>query len=453
MVTAPPRPTGRRRLIVGLVIGALAGAAIGAAMLTGAVPAVSGPRPYIIHGGPTVVRPGRDVVLFATSFCPRPAVPSCRLRSGEALVHPVGAGGWTSVPGRAAGGGFRFVVPAGLVPSDGFSYWLRFRPGAGPPVAYPPGGPRSPIRVVTISGLPHRRLETADPWDDVEPPDGAVLALPWGDEDGAAGHVEGQGDRAPAGPSSFAIDGSGSLYVVDWVNDRIERFGRDGRFVRSFGLPEHAPMDIAISDDGRIYLTTLGMNAAVYELAADGAVRGRYPVAYGLPSRIAAAPDGPRILVDQGQWSMVRGAAGRALSPEAQLLTGSAATPRPDGRIGFSTQVGGRAFAAVWTRPNGTRAGALVHLPAGVLPGVDYLVQPLGDGGALVAKGLYDDTHSVVGVFRFDAVGRVRALHMLPEPSVEQAAYASTIRFQPPSSVIGVYDGPHGVRYDRFEVI
>jgi hypothetical protein len=92
-------------------------------------------------------------------------------------------------------------------------------------------------------------------------------------------------------------------------------------------------------------------------------------------------------------------------------------------------------------------------LPAGVRPGVDYFVQPLDDGGALMAKGLYDDTHAAVAVVRFDASGRIVGLHLLPEPSVEQAAFASAVRFQAPSSVIGVYAAPDGVRYDRFEVM
>jgi hypothetical protein len=452
MATEPvPRP-GRRRLIAGLAVGLVLGAAIGAAVLTGAAPATTGPRPYILHGSPAVVPPGRDVQLYATSFCLRPERPSCRLRDAEALIHPVGATGWTSVPASRAGGGFRFVVPAGLVPSEGFSYWLRFRAEAGPDVVYPPGGARSPIRVVTIAGLPERRLAATDPWGSVEIPDGAILEMPYGQGDGDAGHVAGTGDTAPAGPSSFAFDATGSLYVVDWVNDRIQVFA-DHTLERAIALPEHAPMDIAIAPDGSIHLTTLGMNGAAYELAATGEVVGRYPVAYGLPSRIALTLDGPRVQVDQGQWTIVRELPGRPLAPEAQLLTQSPAIPRLDGRIAFSTQVGNGRFAALWTLPDGTRAGAVVRLPSGVRPGVDYFVQPLDDGGALVAKGLYDDTHAAVAIVRFDASGRIVGLHLLPEPSVEQAAFASAVRFQAPSSVIGVYAGTDGVRYDRFEVM
>lgn len=449
----PARRTGRRRVIGGLAVGLVLGAAIGAAMLTGAAPTQPGPLPYILHGSPTVVPPGRDVQLYATSFCLRPERPSCEIRGAEAYVHPAGATGWTSVPARPAGGGFRFIVPAGLVPSEGFSYWLRFRTADGPDVIYPPGGARSPIRVVTVAGLPHRRLQAGDPWGDVEVPDGSVLEMGYGADDGDAGHVEGTGDTASAGPSSFAFDAAGSLYVVDWVNDRIQVFATDGALERTIATPEHVPMDIALGADGTIYLTTLGMNGSAYELVPGGQVVGRYPIAYGLPSRIAVTLDGPRVLVDQGQWTMVRRSPGRPLAPEAQLLTQTPAIPRTDGRIGFSTQVGERDVAVLWTRPDGTRAGAVVRLPLGIRPGVDYFVQPLDDGGALVAKGLYDDTHAAVGVVRFDAVGRIIGFHLLPEPSVEQAAFASAIRFQAPSSVIGVYADPDGIRYDRFEVM
>ena len=106
----------------------------------------------------------------------------------------------------------------------------------------------------------------------------------------------------------------------------------------------------------------------------------------------------------------------------------------------------------MWTRPDRSRAGAVVRLPAGVRPGVDYFVQPMEDGGAIVAKGLWDDTHSVVGVFRFDAAGRVLSFKMLPEPSIEQDAFYSKAQFIAPSGVLVVYSDERGFHYDRFEV-
>jgi hypothetical protein len=57
-----------------------------------------------------------------------------------------------------------------------------------------------------------------------------------------------------------------------------------------------------------------------------------------------------------------------------------------------------------------------------------------------------------VGVFRFDAVGRITSFRLLPEPSVEQDARFSTVRFLPPHGVLVVFGDARGLRIDRFEV-
>jgi hypothetical protein len=370
----------------------------------------------------------------------------------EAFVKPFGVVGWTRIPAADANGGYRFSVPAGLIPQQGFTYWLRFRTEAGRTIDYPPGGERSPIRVVTTAGLPERRIPEAFSWEETAPAEGTALEMPYGGGDGEAGFREGTGDLAPSGPSSFAIAPDGSLFVVDWVNVRIQVFSADGSFVRSLPAPSAEPMDIAIGPDGTLALTTLGVNATAFEVSPDGVVLGRYPVAFGLPARVQASIDGPHVMVGQGEWARVRSIRGVPLPAAGQTIAQTVAVPLADGGIGFSTELGRGRFAAVWTRPDRSRAGAIVRLPIGVRPGVDYFVQPMDDGGAILAKGLWDDTHSVVGLFRFDAAGRISSFVTLPEPSVEQDAFYSKVRFLPPTSVLVVYDEAQGIRYDRFEV-
>ena len=125
--------------------------------------------------------------------------------------------------------------------------------------------------------------------------------------------------------------------------------------------------------------------------------------------------------------------------------------PLADGSIGVTEAVGNR-LAIVWSRPDGSRAGAVLDLPGGVLPGADYFVRPIADGGALAVQGLWDRSHFGVAAIRFDAGGRIRAFALLPEPTPRMAAAFSTVRFAAPDLVLMARDAGDGMRIDRFEV-
>jgi hypothetical protein len=127
--------------------------------------------------------------------------------------------------------------------------------------------------------------------------------------------------------------------------------------------------------------------------------------------------------------------------------------PFEDGAIGGTSELGSSRFAVVWTRPDGSRAGAVVRLPRGVRAGTGYFVRPLPDGGALVARGLWDDAHFEVAVLRFDALARIVDVSRLPEPSIRQAASLSTVRFRAPGEVLVAYADDRAVTIERFEVV
>jgi hypothetical protein len=442
----------RRALVIGAVVGIVAGAAVGTAVLSPAGPPPSGPAPQILHAAPAIVQAGADVRLSAATICDRPGAARCRIASAVAHVRPEGAVDWAKLTGSLEEGAYRFAVPASLIPEQGFSYWLEFRTRAGASVAYPPAGESGPIRVVTTAGLAERALP-AFAWGRVRASDGVVVRLPYGTGNGQAGLVGDRPGELPSGPSSFDVGADGSIEVVDWVNGRIHVFAPNGRFVRAVPAPDRRPMDVALAADGTRYLTTLGLDATAYEVGADGRVIGRYPVAYGVVTRVAAGPEGPRVEVGPAQWTSVRGAPGVPLSAERQSLAQSAAVPLEDGAIGVTSELGSSRFAVVWTRPDGSRAGALVRLPRGVRAGTGYFVRPLPDGGALVARGLWDDTHFEVAVLRFDALARIVDVSRLPEPSIRQAASLSTVRFRAPGEVLVAYADDRAVTIERFEVV
>jgi hypothetical protein len=211
-------------------------------------------------------------------------------------------------------------------------------------------------------------------------------------------------------------------------------------------------MDLAVAPDGGLDVATFGTEATAYELDEAGRVLGRYPVAYGVVARVAVTPAGPRVLTGPSQWSSVRASMGQALSAEAQAATQVTAIPPSSGQLAVSQELPGARIAFVWSRTDGSRGGAIVTLPPHVAAGSDFFVRPTLDGGAIAARGLWDRTHNGVGVFRFDALGRIASFQLLPEPSVEQDARFSTVRFQAPGSVLVVFGDAHGFRIDRFEV-
>jgi hypothetical protein len=447
------RPGTRRGLVAAaLAAGALAGAVTGAALLSGAAPPMAGPTPQVLHVAPAMVQAGQGVELTAATMCRQPDRDSCTVSGARALVRPDGAVGWTGVPATSREGAFHFEVSPQLVPDGGFSYWLEFRTANGGRLAYPPGGERSPIRVLTTSGLPRLTVDRVD-WGNVRPADDVVLRLPFGHGDGEIGRLLPEGGEGQiVAHGSFDVGPEGSIYVDDWANGRIEVFDARGSFTRAFRAPVDRPADIAVGADGVLALSTLGEGAQAFELSPSGEVLGRYPIGYGIVARVGVAPSGPKVMVGPSQWAAVRTTVGRPLPAELQAQLQSATTPQPDGAIGVSQSLSGGRVAFAWARQDGSRAGAIVAFPRGVQAGSDYFVRPLPDGGAVAARGLWDATHYAVALLHFDAAGSIEAFSLLPEPSAHQAARFSTVRFAAPDRVLVAIDRPRGVVVEGFEV-
>lgn len=438
----------RRFLAAGLAAGVLAGAALGAGRLgQTTVSSVDAIAPEVLHAAPAVVSAGARLVLQATAICEDPTQPACTLARAAALVRPWGADGWTRVDGRIRAGTMSFDVPGMLIPPEGFSYWLDIVTTAGVSVAYPPGGESAPIRVVTTAGLPEGALRPFS-WNRRADPQAVVLRLRSGQGDGQVGFTGAGTEDGVRGPSSFDVGARGRIAVADPVNRRLEWFDHRGEFLRAVALPTTRPVDIAAGGGFRAAVATLGTPATAYDLNANG-VRGSYPVAFGIVSRVV---DGalPRVRVGAAQWVPYRGPNGAALGASATSL-GVSSVPMPNGRIGAANELQDGRLAVVWTRPDGSRGGVVLRLPAGISAGADYFVEPLADGGALVARGLWDDTHFGVGVMRIDATGRVRTFALLPEPSHIMAPY-STVRSVTPRAVLLAVDAGEGIRLERFTI-
>ncbi len=440
----------RRRLVVaGLVAGLAIGAAVGATSLTGATSeGPGGARPVVLHVARVLADPGIDLELSAGLLCPR--ADACEVES--AIAHVLSGAGWTDVPGEADGNGFRFVVPGGLVAEEGLSYWLEFGIETGVALSFPDGGAATPFRVVTTTGLREVTWPGAFDTTSVRSSDGVVARLGYGDGARQVGRIGGVGDEQPLGPSSFDVASDGSIHVADWVHGRVLVLSPRGDYRREVPLPIRKPVDVAVGVRGELAVTTLGLGATAFELGADGSVIGRYQVDAGVAERIALTPGGPHVWVGPAQWAPVRSRPGVALPAAAQSRGLASAVPGRDGAVALSQDLTDGRVAFVWARPDGSRAGAVLRLPAGAQPGVDYFVRGLPDGGAVAARGLWSERGEAVALLRFAADGSLVRAGLIAPPSREMDAVASAVRFREPDEVLAVYAEERGIRIDRFEV-
>lgn len=81
-----------------------------------------------------------------------------------------------------------------------------------------------------------------------------VLQVGWGSAPGQVG-LYNPPDDAPMGPGSFYVGEDGTIYVVDTVNNRINRY-KDNRFLGSTSLNEEQPTDLLVYKNS-YYVTTI----------------------------------------------------------------------------------------------------------------------------------------------------------------------------------------------------
>ena len=443
----------RRRLVVaGLVAGLAIGAAVGATSLTGASSEGPGAGPVVLHVARVLADAGVDLELSASLFCPRTDGEGCEVASAIAHVLSSGSEGWTDIEGEAEGNGYRFVVPGGLIAGDGISYWLGFGIEGSAAVRFPDGGAATPFRVVTTAGLREVAWTGAFDLASVRTSDGVVARLGYGDGADQVGRIGGVGEEQPLGPSSFDVASDGSIHVADWVHGRVLVLTPRGDYRRAIPLPLRRPVDVAVGARDELAVTTLGLGATTFELGADGQVIGRYKVEAGVAERIVLTPGGPYVWVGPAQWTPVRSRPGVALPAAAQSRGLASAVPGREGSVALSQDLNEGRVAFVWARPDGSRAGAVLRLPAGAQAGVDYFVRGVPDGGAVAARGLWSEDGEAVALLRFAADGSLVRAELIAPPSREMDAVASAVRFRAPDEVLAVYAEERGIRIERFEV-
>jgi len=146
-------------------------------------------------------------------------------------------------------------------------------------------------------------------------------------------------------PTNVAVDKEGNVYVTDTLNNRVEIFDADGKFVSSFGRsgdgPGHfaRPKGIALDRDGHIWVVD-GVQQRVQVFDSEGRLLiyfgepGNWPGQFSAPYDIAIDPKSNHVVTSEqfpGRVQMFRYVtdAEAAAEKDSHAEQPSSTTPKP----------------------------------------------------------------------------------------------------------------------------
>ncbi len=116
-------------------------------------------------------------------------------------------------------------------------------------------------------------------------------------------------DQDALGPPSFAVGPLGSIYVLDALNGRVQRFDLKGKLLGAFPVPRLqgtepiVESDIAVSDEGHVFVFTGGdcLALAEWDMGGKVMVSGNLPPSFKGVDLMFAANRRPTFLMQNGQ--------------------------------------------------------------------------------------------------------------------------------------------------------
>jgi hypothetical protein len=158
---------------------------------------------------------------------------------------------------------------------------------------------------------------------------------------------------------SFLVDREGRMWVLDQVNGRLVRFGKDGKPEASVPIDRANAQDLALGDDGSIAVLDRHGEADVALYGEDGALVGTLPlVGEGIESAgdvTGVFVDGKDVYVEaeHGPLWRIGDTTGTPADPREQIP----GRPSRDGKLylkaGITDAKAGRTYVIANERPSG----------------------------------------------------------------------------------------------------
>lgn len=430
---------GRNRGAMG-VAGILTGAVLGTAFALFAGAAVAeraatSSRALLdaTHLPPLLTAPGEQVELRYDVHC----APVDETLSdapcdagGTVFVRAGVTGAYRALPLRldpTAGEG-RHVA---LVPTDiarsrhGFTYYAVLEgKETGETVTLPAGGAEAPQRSLPLDRAINVSLGR-HVFGAARRADARVLETRWGDAPTEVGLERGR-NLGPIGASSFDVDRSGTVHLLDQVHRRLLRWHSGAASPVAIPVPVDGTLaDMSRADDGTIYVLETGRSGRplVRILGIDGKQRGVTELGERTASQIRIGPRGPIVLQQpSGQWFPA------ALDGHALDVTGQNAEARSGRLLRGGGEVvvlrRGNEIRAAIVGAGGVRRSWRVTSETSV--GEVQLAEPLGSGLLLIAR-LYTDTSDE---FVALVLGQNGLIHRTSLDSADWAETAPLSRFR-----------------------
>ena len=447
--------------VVGLLLGGVASAAVTAVVLGAtAVAQTELPAPRAVleatHFPPLIVVPDERVRLTFDVHCAQAGVDdpeeACGI-TGMLFVRRGSTGPFRelSLVEDDVGGLRRLTaaVPGAVATQpDGFEYYVELEaPESGDRLRLP-SGPGTTYHSYLVRDAVEIDLGTR-PFGST-PRRSRVVSVSWGDGSHDVG-LESARSVDPIGASSFDVDASGAVVLLDEAHRRALRFARGSR----------EPEAIRLSIDGRVADLAIGENGSL-EVLESVADPGRGPLvrrfdragrpldvietAEQTPSQIRVGPDGPVVLEHPSHLWMPITAGGRPLPPAEQLRRGRVGRLSRFGTEVVALRTGDELRLALVSRGRVQTSWRVVS--PDTLAEVQ-LAEPLGNGLAVVVR-IYDDGSDEFRVLVLDRQELVRQF------SVESADWADTAplsRFRlVGGSLYQLGSTPSGAFVDRYEL-
>ena len=334
------------RLVVSL--GVLTGALTGAATFLVADSAVairSVEQPGIAveatHVPSLLTVAGDRAELNYDAYCIDPQAESpedsCAL-VGSVFIRPGSTGQFRELPLRSEGGVNHLVasVPAEILSSrKGFTYYAHIQDAAGRAfITLPAGGASAPHRSLPLEATIDVDLGR-HVFERVLRADERVADAGWGDGPTDVALEEGR-NLSPTGASSFDVDPSGAVVLLDQAHRRVLRWRSGSRAPTRIPLAIAGTLaDVSLAPDGSIYVLEPANNTRNTPLIRRFDSYGRElestEAAERTASQIRQGPLGPVVLEQPSDQWMPVASGGSPVPPELQRRRGRSGRPLQGG--------------------------------------------------------------------------------------------------------------------------